>query len=88
MDFYYMTEGRTKPSRQGQSWSGETVKSILRNEVYVGHMVQNKIGIVSYKKYKQVEKRKEEWIKMENTYEPQITQETWDASRRASASSF
>ena len=82
MDFYYMAEGRTKPSRRGQSWSGETVKSILRNEVYVGHMVQNKTGTVSYKNHKQVEKPKEEWIKVENTHEPLITQEAWDTVQR------
>lgn len=82
MDFYYMAEGRTKPSRRGQSWSGETVKSILRNEVYVGHMVQNKTGTVSYKNHKQVEKPKEEWIKVENTHEPLISQEAWDTVQR------
>lgn len=37
--------GRTKPSRWGQSWSGETAKSILRNEVYDGHMVRNKTAL-------------------------------------------
>lgn len=82
MDFYYMAEGRAKPSRRGQSWSGETVKSILRNEVYIGHMVQNKTGTVSYKNHKQVEKPKEEWIKVENTHEPLITQEAWDTVQR------
>ena len=38
-------EGRTKPSCWGQSWSGETAKSILRNEVYDGHMVRNKTAL-------------------------------------------
>ncbi len=35
--------------------------SILRSEVYVGHMGQNKTDTVSYKNHKQVEKPKEEW---------------------------
>ena len=47
-----------------------TVKTILRNEVYLGHMVQNKTGTVSYKVHKQVSKPKEDWIKVEYTHEP------------------
>ena len=59
-----------------------TVKTILRNEVYIGHMVQNKTGTVSYKNHKQVSKPESEWIKVENTHEPLISQETWDAVQR------
>ena len=59
-----------------------TVKTILRNEVYIGHMVQNKTGTVSYKNHKQVSKPESEWIKVENTHEPLIAQETWDAVQR------
>ena len=41
-------------------------------------MVQNKTGTVSYKNLKQIAKSAEEWIKVENTHEPLISQETWD----------
>ncbi len=37
-----------------------TVKTILRNEVYIGHMVQNKTGTVSYKNHKQASKPESE----------------------------
>ena len=40
------------------------------NEVYLGHMVQNKTGTVSYKVHKQVSKPKADWIKVEHTHEP------------------
>lgn len=77
-DFYYMKQGKPNARKDGYYWTGTTVKSILRNEVYLGHMVQNKTGNVSYKIHKQVEKPKDEWIRVENTHEPLISQETWD----------
>ena len=80
--FYYMAEGR--PNLRGETpyWNDVTVKTILRNEVYLGHMVQNKTGTVSYKVHKQVSKPKEDWIKVEHTHEPLISQEVWDAVQR------
>lgn len=80
--FYYMTEGR--PNLRGETpyWNDVTVKTILRNEVYLGHMVQNKTGTVSYKVHKQVSKPKEDWIKVEHTHEPLVSQEVWDAVQR------
>lgn len=80
--FYYMAEGR--PNLRGETpyWNDVTVKTILRNEVYLGHMIQNKTGTVSYKVHKQISKPKEDWIKVENTHEPLISQETWETVQR------
>ena len=80
--FYYMVEGR--PNLRGETpyWNDVTVKTILRNEVHLGHMVQNKTGTVSYKVHKQISKPKEDWVKVENTHEPLVTQELWDAVQR------
>ena len=47
--FYYMAEGRENLRGETPFWNDVTVKTILRNEVYIGHMVQNKTGTVSYK---------------------------------------
>ena len=80
--FYYMAEGRENLRGETPFWNDVTVKTILRNEVYIGHMVQNKTGTVSYKNHKQVSKPESEWIKVENTHEPLIPQETWDAVQR------
>lgn len=80
--FYYMAEGRENLRGETPFWNDVTVKTILRNEVYIGHMVQNKTGTVSYKNHKQVSKPESEWIKVENTHEPLISQETWDAVQR------
>ena len=72
--FYYMAEGRENLRGETPFWNDVTVKAILRNEVYIGHMVQNKTGTVSYKNHKQVSKPESEWIKVENTHEPLRTQ--------------
>ena len=40
--FYYMAEGRENLRGETPFWNDMTVKTILRNEVYIGHMVQNK----------------------------------------------
>ena len=80
--FYYMAEGRLNLRGEMTYWNDVTVKTILRNEVYLGHMVQNKTGTVSYKVHKQVSKPKEDWIKVEHTHEPLVSQEAWDAVQR------
>ena len=80
--FYYMAEGRENHRGETPFWNDVTVKTILRNEVYLGHMVQNKTGTVSYKNHKQVSKPESEWIRVENTHEPLISPEVWDALQR------
>ena len=80
--FYYMAEGRENRRGETECWNDVTVKTILRNEVYLGHMVQNKTGTVSYKNHKQVSKPESEWIRVENTHEPLISQDVWDAVQR------
>ncbi len=76
--FYYLSEQRENLRGETPFWNDVTVKSVLRNEVYLGHMVQNKTGTVSYKNHKQIAKPEAEWIKVENTHEPLVSKETWD----------
>lgn len=76
--YFYMARGQENHRSEMTAWSDMTVRSILRNEVYIGHLVQNKTGHISYKNHKQVPKPKEEWIKVENTHEPLIEKELWD----------
>lgn len=76
--FYYLSEQRENLRGETPFWNDVTVKSVLRNEVYLGHMVQNKTGTVSYKNHKQIAKPEAEWIRVENTHEALVSQETWD----------
>ena len=76
-DYYYQTLGKINPHRHNGVWNDVTVRTLLRNEVYIGHMVQNKHGTVSYKNHKQVAKPKDEWIRVENTHEAIVDMDTW-----------
>lgn len=57
----------------GSKWSSPSVRRILTNEVYLGHLVQGKTERVNYKVKKCVKKPEEEWIRVENTHEPIIS---------------
>jgi hypothetical protein len=81
-NLHYALKGETNPRKQTEHWNDLTVAVILRNEVYLGNLVQNRTGCVSYKVHKQIKKPEEEWIRVNNTHEPLISQETWDAVRR------
>ena len=78
---YYLRQGKPNIRKEGGYWQAQTVKSILQNEVYIGHMVQNKTGNVSYKVHKQVDKPESEWIRVEGTHEPLISTEVWELVR-------
>ncbi len=80
-DLYYLRKGMVNPRQDGGYWQAQTIKAILRNEVYIGHMVQNKTGNVSYKVHKQVGKPEAEWIRVEGTHEPLVSMEVWELVR-------
>lgn len=75
---YYQRRGKADPRRVNHKWAGETVKHLIRNEVYIGNMVQGKTGTVSYKNKKLISKPEDEWIRVEGTHESIISQEIWD----------
>lgn len=59
-------------------WRQDTIYSILRNESYIGNLVQGKKTYVSYKNHKPIMKPKEDWTYCYGTHEPIIDIETWD----------
>ena len=61
----------------GGNWSAKTVNRIIENEVYIGNTLQGKSVTLSYKNKKQIEKEKEEWIRVENTHEAIISKEVF-----------
>ena len=54
--------------RKDSLWSSASVKRILTNEVYLGHLLQGKTQKVNYKVNISVQKPKEEWVRVENTH--------------------
>ncbi len=59
-------------------WNPDTVAQILKNEVYIGNLVQGKTTHASYKIHKPVKVPEEDWCRVENTHEPIIDIETWN----------
>ncbi len=58
-------------------WKSTTIKHILEDEVYLGHLVQGKYQTVSYKNSRKIKKDQSEWIRVLNTHEPIIDEETF-----------
>lgn len=64
--------------REEIKWSTNAIKTILTNELYLGHLIQGKRTTVSYKNHKIRNKDKSEWIRIENTHEAIIDEETFN----------
>ena len=63
--------------REEIKWSASAIKTILTNEIYLGHLIQGKRTTISYKNHKIKTKDKSEWIRIENTHEAIIDEETF-----------
>ena len=63
--------------REDIKWNTSAVKTILTNEIYLGNLIQGKRTTVSYKNHKIIVKPKYEWIKVLNTHEAIIDEETF-----------
>ena len=75
---YYQRQNRNDPRKVNHQWADQTVKSIIRNEVYIGNMVQGIIGTMSYKSRKLIGKPEDEWIRVEGTHEAIVSREIWE----------
>lgn len=59
-------------------WNATTVGDMLKNEVYIGNTVQNKVSIVSYKIKKPRKVEKEKQIRVNNTHEAIIDKNVFE----------
>lgn len=69
-------------SAEKAKWSSSTVKRILTNELYLGHLIQGKTEKINYKVKKSTEKPKSEWIRFENVLEPVISKRVFELAGR------
>ena len=58
-------------------WNSNAIKTILKNEVYLGKLVQGKRTTVSYKNHHIINKDKSLWISYEDTHEAIIDKDTF-----------
>ena len=67
-------------------WSCATVKQILNNPIYLGHLVQMRTTNISYKNKTTVKREPEDMVWVYNTHEAIVSQELWDKCREMEAS--
>lgn len=83
--YRYMKEGKygtVTDTDNPYGWTDRTVAGILDNEIYLGHTVNCRTEIVSFKDKRKKTRPKEEQIRVENTHEALVDHETWDAVRK------
>lgn len=59
-------------------WKYYAISDMLRNEMYIGNMVQGKYGSVSYKTKQNKPRPKEQWYRVEGTHESIIDIDLWN----------
>ena len=58
-------------------WNPDTIAQMLKNEVYIGNLVQGKTTHVSYKNHKKKKVAEKDWCRIENAHEAIIDMDTW-----------
>lgn len=71
--------GRELGEAAGWKWRGGTVRKILENQYYAGDSVHNQFTNDTWAAKKQKANPKEEWIIIENTHEPLVSREDFQA---------
>lgn len=59
-------------------WNPDTIAQMLRNEFYIGNLVQGKITSMGYKVHKLKKVAENDWCRIENSHEAIIDMETWN----------
>ncbi len=74
----YLKMNLVHRSEDYYKWRATSVQKILKNEVYLGKLLQGKTKKISYKSKKKIDLPRELWIVEENAHEPIIDNETFD----------
>lgn len=75
---YFQKQRRATSSHCAAIWTSRTVKLILQKEVYAGHMVSLKSSTRSHRDKRRVWHDERDWIRVENTHPPIVSQKLWD----------
>ena len=71
--------GKPNPYTQdAETWGSATILRMLRNQVYIGHMVQGKRQKKNFKMKRRDVIPEEQWVVVKNTHEPLIDEVTWN----------
>ena len=76
------SEGKSY-TKDPYDWNLTSVYNMLNNRTYLGHCVNGKRTVLSFKNKRVVRKAEDEWIVVENVFPPLITEQLWkDAHER------
>lgn len=81
-EYYYNSIGKPNPKKGLKVWSDVVVRELLKNESYIGNIVQMRKGTISYKNKTQVNRPEEEWVRAIGTHEPIVSMELWETARK------
>lgn len=62
-------------------WTHSTIHRMLKNQMYIGNMVQGTHTTKSFKDKKSVQIDESDWIVVEGTHEPIVDMETWKTAQ-------
>ena len=74
------------PEEKSYAWTIAQVKSILKDETYIGNSVHYRETNVSYKNKHRIRRDRSEWLRVENTHEPIISKEDFEKVQEQIAS--
>lgn len=76
--YYYKKTGKSNPNcKEKNVWGSGTIMQILKNEVYIGNLVQGKREVISFKTKKRRVVDSEKWIRVEGTHDAIIDETLW-----------
>ena len=77
---YTLSQGRDNGRHNVKlhRWGAQTICHILERQEYIGHTVNFRTRMKSYKVHKIIYNPQDEWLIFENTHEPIITQQEFD----------
>lgn len=87
MYYFKQTGKRATRGDSCQQWGSATIMQLLKNQVYIGDMVQCKRKVSSFKTKKRLITNPDAWVVVEDTHEAIVDKYTWEcAQRRINAS--
>ena len=75
-------QSEDSPIQKG--WTSGTICKMLKNAVYLGHVVQGKTSKLSFKSNITLSHPKEEWVVVKHMHEPLVSQEVFDRIKKRS----
>ena len=85
-DYTYKRLGKPNPYISNHLWNASMVRDILENPIYKGCVVSQKFTTVSYKNHQKYIRDSDEWIVIEDAFEPIVDKELWNKVQEVNAS--